>query len=837
MLYMTTTQSMPSVQTRSHRRGRSRGGPGRWRRRLRNHLRTIFARGDLSSLLITWGLVIVTALALDAAEWTDGLGTLATVSLCAVGFGFLLARSHYSELMALVLTAIYSLAFVLCINAWAQIDSGSLWERTDTLAHQLNLWANEALAGKQAPHDDAAFAMFMSVLFWFLGHNAAWHVFRVDRVWRVIIPTGLVLVTNQFYYQGDNSLDIYLVAFVILSLLLLIRSHVDTREYQWFVQRISAPRSVRRRFFQAGGVLAVMIVLVAWAAPTGQDDKSLDRVEELLSGETFEEMIDLWSKLFSSLEGEGIATADYYGGEKLQLSGAVKLGDQPVMLVSARPDQRYYWRSTVYDQYNFNTGEWTFRRRVRAYAENAGLTLPPGPMLPGARIDVDQSFTMLLRASGLVYTAPQPVTLGLPVEVDLNCVEDFNTNSCVTQQRPADVAITRAVKTLRQGDTYQTTSSLSAASATMLRQAGQNYPDWVLSLYLQGVEFVPARVRELASQIITQAGAQTPYDRARAIERWLRTNIQYNETIPAPPADRDAIEWFLFEQREGYCNYYATAMVVMLRSQGIPARMAAGFAQGTWDLERNAFLVRERDAHTWVEVYFPGYGWVEFEPTADEAPIERPDDQTPQTMLPTVTPLPTFTPLPTTTPTPMPTEGTGANATPTGQADQPFLPSTPSPTPSPSPTPVPPPDVTRVDGDGGSSIWRVILLTLGFVGLLVLLIVLGIVFTIWYVEHRGLGGLDPVQKAYARLAIYAGWLGLRFEQSATPDERRRFLVAQVPEGEQPVNTITHTYIEERYAAPASPHVHATQQQIAREAWQNARWVFIRRKFGRFLGRR
>ena len=156
--------------------------------------------------------------------------------------------------------------------------------------------------------------------------------------------------------------------------------------------------------------------------------------------------------------------------------------------------------------------------------------------------------------------------LGLPVEVELNCVQDFG-RDCIQQGREADVAIIRARETLRTGDSYTARSSVSVASADMLRQAGTTYPDWVQRLYLQGAGEVSPRVRDLATQIVISANAQTPYDRAKAIERWLRRNIQYNEAIPAPPKGSDPVEWFLFERREGYCNYYASAMILMLRSQ------------------------------------------------------------------------------------------------------------------------------------------------------------------------------------------------------------------------------------------------------------------------------
>jgi transglutaminase-like putative cysteine protease len=831
---------MPPVRAAQHRVAARppQRSTQRWRRRLRNHLRTVFVRGDLSSLFMVCSMMIATALAVSAAGWTDGLRSLAVVSFSAVVFGFLLARSHYSELIALILSTVYSLANILVINAVLLVDHGTLWGRTDTLLRQIKIWLDEAMAGGEPTNDSVAFVVFLSVLFWFLGHNAAWHVLRVDRPWRVIVPTGLVLITNQFYYQGDTSLDLYLLIFVLLALLLLIRSHIDTREYEWFVHRVSFPNYVRRTFFQAGGILALVLVLIAWAAPTGQDDKSLDRVQKLLSQESLTKLAEVWNRLFSSLEGEGIATTEYYGGDELQLSGAIQLGDRPVMYVEVPYGPRYYWWATTYDSYDFSAGRWRHVRTVRALTDNAGLRLNIGPVLPDARQEVEQRFTLLLRSSDLVYAAPQPVLLGLPIEAELDCVEDFG-RTCVQNNRPSDVSIIRARKTLRANDSYSVTSSVSVATAAMLRSATADYPAWVTRLYLQGANQVSPRVREQAVQIIAQAGAQTPYDKAKAIEGWLRNNIQYNESIPTPPQNADPVEWFLFDAKQGYCNYYASAMILMLRSQNIPARMAAGFAQGSWDETRGAYLVRERDAHTWVQVYFPDYGWVEFEPTADEAPLERPDDQLPQTILPSVTPPPSPTPLPTATPTQaIPTQESGADATPTSVSQAPFMPSTPTPTPPQAPTATtpPPPDVTRVGGDDGTSVLEIVLITLGILALVILTLGLGIAFLIWYVEYRGLGGLNTVQRAYARMTIYANWLGLRFFHSATPEERRQILVNEIPEGVKPINAITRTYVEDRYAPPERANVAGLNSQVAQQAWQEARRTFIRRKLAQFFGR-
>src|SRR5690606_28782097 len=175
------------------------------------------------------------------------------------------------------------------------------------------------------------------------------------------------------------------------------------------------------------------------------------------------------------------------------------------------------------------------------------------------------------------------------------------------------------------------------ASASQLRSAPAIYPQWVRDLYLYVSPSITQRTHDLARLIVQEAGAVTVYDQAKAIEGWLRQNIRYNETIPLPPRGQDPVDWVLFDLREGYCNYYASAMIMMLRTLDIPARMAAAFAQGTWDADRQQYVVEGRDAHTWVEVYFPGYGWIEFEPTAAQAPLSRVDD-VPVVQLPTPTP-------------------------------------------------------------------------------------------------------------------------------------------------------------------------------------------------------
>ena len=128
------------------------------------------------------------------------------------------------------------------------------------------------------------------------------------------------------------------------------------------------------------------------------------------------------------------------------------------------------------------------------------------------------------------------------------------------------------------------------------------------------------KVIKLAEEITAEY--DNPYDKAAAVTKYLRDNIEYSNSIPLPPRNKDPLEWMLFEYKKAYCVYYSSAEIMMLRSVGIPARMAVGFAQG--DRDENDYFVHRNDAHAWPEVYFPDIGWVEFEPTGSQPAINRP---------------------------------------------------------------------------------------------------------------------------------------------------------------------------------------------------------------------
>lgn len=158
---------------------------------------------------------------------------------------------------------------------------------------------------------------------------------------------------------------------------------------------------------------------------------------------------------------------------------------------------------------------------------------------------------------------------------------------------------------------YEADSDIAAPAPEELRAAGQNYPEQIRARYLRLPPLDP-RVPRLAAQITTSAG--TDFDKAALLENYLRMHFGYTLQLPRTPV-KDPIANFLFERKQGHCEYFASAMAVMLRALGIPSRVVNGFRSDEFnDLTAN-YVVRAKNAHSWVEAYFPGYGWQTFDPT------------------------------------------------------------------------------------------------------------------------------------------------------------------------------------------------------------------------------
>ena len=362
---------------------------------------------------------------------------------------------------------------------------------------------------------------------------------------------------------------------------------------------------------------------------------------------------------------------------------------------------------------------------------------------------------------------------------------------------------------------YKTEGSVSVAPGQMLREADTGYPSWVTDRYLQLTPNFPTKVKELAEEITI--GQDNPYDKAEAIRLYLQ-NLPYSLDISVPPPGQDWVEHFLFTERRGYCQNYASAMITMLRSLGIPSRLAVGFAPGIYNQDRDVWVVLSRHYHAWPEVYFPEYGWVEFEPTPpdvqpalDELGIPR------QPGLRNVTSdleecIALF--------------GIGVcNALDDLLEDDPDGPGEPEDFPTIAPVVVEP-DVGETDFP--ISPWVLLGLGLG----LALVVPVG---TASYVRW-GILRLGYPTVIYASMCFLGRLSGVGLRTNDTSWEYCSRLTRAFPEHSDPMERITRGYVITRYGP--SMGLDAAETSAVRSAWRSIRGALLRRIFARpFLRRR
>ena len=804
---------------------------GRRTRRKRSRWRSPVSLDTVSTLIVVSLLLAMPLSAIDAAGWAVDMEIVVPQMLVSVLLGLVFARSRFGELLALLLNASYGMLAVLLVAAANQ--NLPFQQALAAVLTRCYEWAFDLVSGG-VNTDELVLTMLVGLLFWFLAFNANWHIFRLDRVWRVILPPGLILLVNIIFFSGDEPLGRQLFGFLLLSLVLIVRSHLDARQWDWAIRGVSVPTIVRRQFAAIGLLLSLLALTFAWGVPSAALEERLQNFQRFLASDPIEQIAEAWNRLFAPIEGEGPATSDYYGADLLNLSGAISLGDDIVFTVDAPPNgYRYYWRSRVFERYS--DGQWSPSADLRITDRSPPVQILMNSEVSGAaRQRIQQRFTVGTASSRIFYAAPQPESIDRDGRIDLIYTDRPDNTSM-------NVSVLRPLKVLRRGDTYQATSLISTATANQLRRAGTNYPAWVTGANLY-IGVPNTRVWELARQIVEEAEAGNPYDRAKAIETWLRNNIAYNETVSAPPRNVDTVEWVLFDVREGYCTYYATSMIVMLRHLGIPARLAAGFSQGSFDTDAGHFVVREREAHTWVEAYFPGYGWIEFEPTSAQAPIHRDGDELAQEQEAPQSPEPTATPSPSPTPPPSPTSLPSEEAR-ERLLEQPTATPTPTARPSPSPTPfilptVEPP-ISPDNPPPLSLLQPIIVFALVVMAFLIILVIIALIL-FWWWEWRGMGGLSPVSRAYARLERYIQLIGISIGSTLTTLEKRRELQRRMPAAREAIRTISDLYTRERYGGNRDAVASSRFAESAEEAWYRTRGNILRRWLRRkipFLRRR
>ncbi len=487
------------------------------------------------------------------------------------------------------------------------------WARAQVLGRQFGAWWQAGLAGAVS-RDRVVLLLLAATCTWWLAYFAGWQVARRRSALLALAPAGAALLANTAFSQGAGTgvLRVFLGGAILLMALV----YFDHEEAHWVREGIDYSGELRRTAQLVSLGLASALVVAALLVPYVTWRQTVDLFWRYAHG-PWVEVTGRLDRLFSGRKP--LARSPYRGGDAAghELAGPADVGGELVFYVSTSdpppvpPEEeahlgssagnpQHYWRELTYDTY---TGRGWANSTLQQVSLEAGERL--GTPL-GARTALTQTYTLAVPGLALVPAANEPVLVD---------------RACTLSQRAAGDLVGLSL----EGREYSVISAIPAPTVAELRGAGEDYPQEITGGYLS-LPAIPDRVRDLAASLTAQA--ETPYDKALAIETYLHA-LEYDLEIPAPPPGEDVSDYVLFQTRRGYCDYYATAMTVMLRVVGVPARYAAGYAMGRYDYGRGVYVVARRDRHAWTEVYFPQYGWVEFEPTPYRTIFSRPSGRAP----------------------------------------------------------------------------------------------------------------------------------------------------------------------------------------------------------------
>lgn len=717
-------------------------------------------RGGLVALPLFLVINLLYPVSLQQADWVATSGHFTYVAALAVLFGTLAGNGRMDPRRAGLLGVGLGALVVLLLTSYAD-SSGTLRERAVIVAVHVNNWLTQAFAG-EAASDPTAFVLFLGASVWAASYVGSFALAREHRVWDAVVLCGLCLLVNVSL--ALTSLLVDLIVFTLCTLVLLTRLHIVDLQERWTRQNIQPAGEMDWRVLRGGLTWTAVLVIMALVTPRVGAAEAMSTALTTFEG-PYHAVEAEWQRFFAGVSGpsrlRGVSFTD-----AIRLGLAPNLGDRTVFTVDVPDGQSgRFWRAVTYDFYTGAGWKTTETDKADKVAPSYG-----------GREKVDFIFDVKVSHGNLLFSANEASKANVPYQFQTG--EDRNYSTSL-----------RAVNRHQAVGPYQVTSFVSIADKAALRKSALSYPAYIKQKYLQLPSSLPQRVRDKARQVA--ADRPTAYDKAETIESWLRTTYRYSTVVKAAPAGRDPVDWFLFDLKEDFCEYFASAMVVMLRELGIPARLVEGYTTGSFDPTIGKYVVREQNAHAWVEVYFAGYGWIEFEPTPSEQVFSRADDLAG-------------------TPAAGGSSEEELERERLGREDSEGL---GRPTEDDSP----------FGGDFGSAaagIARSLDPRPALVALLLVFLAALVAFVRFQWRFRG---LRPVDAAWGKTRLLSSYAGHAASPAQTAYEYAASLGRAVPEIGDPARTLAHVRVLDRYAPSGATD---DQREEAVEAWQRIARVLV-----------
>ncbi|HET7183014.1 MAG TPA: transglutaminase domain-containing protein, partial [Candidatus Limnocylindrales bacterium] len=578
------------------------------------------------SLVATLVMVDALALSIVNAGWTGNVGNssfLPWLAVASVLFGTLGAKIGWGRWRTHVIGAALGGLLIPLIVGGVLLHPEPLWDPVGLAQRMVesfrvirNVWTDLVVLGRQTTTEYGYYHLVFGAMVWGAGLLAGFAVFGHRRPLDVIITLGLLLLANMALTLNDQLflLEIYTAG----ALLLLIRTHVFEEELTWVRRKIGDPSSVGQLYLNAGAMFVTLAMIGAITLTAVASSAPLQGVFQDLPARI--QSISSWLQRFAPPGGNFPGLGFVTFGDNAVTTGQWSPSNEiafRAQLPRTETD-KFKWRAGVYSTYTNFGWDWGGTHTEATEARATVL---------GGDTDGDAPLTIGRREVQLRIT---PDAFVAKTILSPNMVESVD--RATTALALGDAGWFTSLESVDSSGPYNVTALVpdygddGVITEPNLRTASTDYPEELFNLYTALPDgALGPRATALLAAIKAQVSApayaspSNPFDLAKTMQDYLRNpvNFQYDADVRdernANCGNASTVECFAIIRR-GYCDYYASTMAVMLRASGVPARVAYGFLPGTRSSDGTE-VVAASLAHYWVEVYFPGYGWIEFDPT------------------------------------------------------------------------------------------------------------------------------------------------------------------------------------------------------------------------------
>ena len=609
------------------------------------------------------------------------------------------------------------------------------------------------------------FLFYLTFLSYFLAYFGAWLIYRAHLPWLLALVYSSILIINLNYARADFSLTV--AVFLTALILLIARVQLVNQLALWKQAGLYTNhlwlRSLTTRFMTIATILTLLILITSWIFPIlGQPTQGVVIWNDIDNAWNNVTQGRLALQNLGSIIQSYQAPTDFFGNQ-MTISGSVSLPSGEILDYTSTAGGQYLAGFT-YDHFDGHT--WTSLAANNSANYNANADLPNDDNAVTTPTTITTSVTLVQppQSSEHYLFAPfEPMTLSVPATLyGVPIVAAWGQQSALTP-----------------GEQYSATSVVSTASPADLSQvplpavsrdiwnADNNYTT-LQAYYLQLPTDLSPNVQKTLQTWTAEATSSSAYAALKQIESHLSDTKEFTYSLTnAPiPANVDAVDWLL-RTRQGYCTYYATAMTIMARMLGIPTRVVNGFAPGHFDAQRHVWVEDGSDAHSWVQAYFPDYGWINFDPTPGYSFSQNGQNPTPAPS-PTTTRPPTHL-TPTATKVHTPRHNTSS------------------------------PGSTNSDPASSLSSQQEAFLLGGTIFLLLCALLALLFAAVRYWWHSLYANSPPIPALYWRISYIAGLLGLTPRPSQTPYEFGSRLCRAAPKQAPAIWRLTELFVRERWA--------------------------------------